>query len=361
MDDAKYMQTALDLAYLGSGSTFSNPMVGCVIVRDGEVISDGYHKVYGGDHAEIDALRKINFDAKGATMYVTLEPCSHYGKTPPCVEKVIDSGVSRVVVAMADPNPKVNGAGFTALKAAGIEVEVGILEDRALMLNEKFLKWINTSLPFVLLKSAVTLDGFMALEPGVESPLGCAESMQHVHKLREDYDAIAVGIGTVLIDDPRLTCRLDKPKRNPLRVVFDTELRIPDSAALFREDGNVVVFCRDSVDEKMALKKQNLLSAHRNLEILEVPVDTQGQLNLLAALTILGERKITGLMVEGGSKLIDSFLSNRLADKIQLIYTPKLALSKLAPSFFSSTNLGLGFKTAHWQLLGEDAWFTAYL
>lgn len=360
-DDEKYMQRALDLAYLASGLTMSNPMVGCVIVRDGQVIAEGYHKQFGGDHAEIDALKKINFEATGATLYVTLEPCSHHGKTPPCVDSIIKSGVVRVVAAMADPNPLVDGRGFLALKNAGIEVKVKVLEEQALELNERFVKWIQTGLPFVLLKSAVTLDGYMALEPGVQSPLGCEESMQKVHKLREDYDAIGVGIGTVLIDDPRLTCRLEGAKRNPLRVVFDSNLQIPSSAALLKEPGNVLIFYGNLGDEAVLAKKEELLKMYKNLEILEVALDAEGQLDLLAILKILGDRKITGIMVEGGSRIIDSFFKHKLVDKIQLIYTPNLAKSNSAPAFFSAQNANLEFKNVSWQIERQDAWFTAYL
>ncbi len=364
--DEYYMSRALDLAYLASGATLSNPMVGCVIVENGVVIAEGYHKKYGDAHAEIDALSKLEFKAEGATMYVTLEPCSHHGKTPPCAEAVVKAGVKKVVIAMMDPNKLVNGAGVEYLRANGVEVIAGVLEEKAVILNERYIKWITSGLPFVLAKCALTLDAKLSVEKGVKSSLSCLESQQKVHKLREDYDAIAVGIGTVLCDDPLLTCRPEvmgankKFVRNPLRVIFDAHLQIPMDAKLLKQIGNTLIFCGALNDEAKA-KREQLLSAFDNVEICELDETENGKLNLQECLRVLGEKKITGVLLEGGAEILSSFFDLGLVDKFSFIYTPHFSESKDAPSFLKFGFAPIAFERQSWELVGSDAWFTTYV
>ena len=226
--DESYMREALRLAEFARGRTSPNPLVGALIVRDGVVVANGWHRAAGEPHAEIHALRMAGDLARGATLYVTLEPCAHHGRTGPCAEAVIAAGVARVVVALCDPNPLVAGRGIAMLEAAGIEVVTGVLEDEARRQNETFLKWITTKRPFVTLKTAMTLDGKIASCTGASAWITGESARMRVHEYRDAYDAILIGIGTLLADDPSLTARLpDRPGHHPLRIVLDSEARTP--------------------------------------------------------------------------------------------------------------------------------------
>jgi diaminohydroxyphosphoribosylaminopyrimidine deaminase / 5-amino-6-(5-phosphoribosylamino)uracil reductase len=317
--DEKFMGLALKLAHRGLGKVSPNPMVGAVIVKDGHIIALGYHKRFGGDHAEVDALKHAVEDVTGATMYVTLEPCCHYGKTPPCVDAVIKSKIGKVVIGMRDPDKRVSGKSIKILKEQGIGVEVGILEADCRALNETYIKHRTTGLPFVTVKWAQSLDGKIATSTGSSSWITSPASLKLAHRLRATHDAILVGAGTIVKDNPELTTRLVKG-RNPLRVVLDSNLRIPPDVKVFQ---NLVkaptVLATTAWDAHKTLDERRALG----LEVLIVPPDA-GRVDLKALLKTLGERDISSLLVEGGAETITSFLRLGLADKIIAIIAPKI-------------------------------------
>ena len=317
--DEDYMREALRIARYAEGRTSPNPLVGAVIVRDGRIIAEGWHRKAGTPHAEIHALRMAGDLARGATLYVTLEPCSHYGRTGPCAKAVAEAGIARVVVAMQDPNPKVAGRGMEMLRAAGVEVRCGVLAAEAARLNEVFLHWITTGLPFVALKTAMTLDGKIATHTGDSQWITGEASRLRVHELRDRYDAILVGIGTVLHDDPSLTTRLpDRQGKNPLRIVLDSMARTP-RAAKFLTDGAaptlIAVTARAPQERVAALRQAGA----------EVLVCGEGpRVDAQALLKALGEREISSVFVEGGGRVNASLLAAGLVDKVYAFVAPKL-------------------------------------
>ncbi len=304
--DTAYMLRALELAK--KGYTSPNPMVGAVIVRDNKIIGEGFHTKAGEPHAEINALRGI--DASGATLYVTLEPCSHYGRTPPCTDAIINSGISRVVCAMQDPNPKISG--IKQLKEHGIDVKVGLLEGKARKLNEAYITYMTTGVPFVVLKSAMSLDGKTATSSGDSKWITGEDARSYSHKLRGRYDAILVGINTVLADDPSLRSTAGK---DPLRVILDSILKIPlDSKVL--SDSNVLIATTGHMDSK-----KNDLLKRAGIEVLqcgEMIVDFK---QLIISLGKLG---ITSVYIEGGSEVNASAIEAGVVDKIIFFIAPKL-------------------------------------
>ncbi|MCR3955559.1 MAG: bifunctional diaminohydroxyphosphoribosylaminopyrimidine deaminase/5-amino-6-(5-phosphoribosylamino)uracil reductase RibD [Gudongella sp.] len=319
--DERYMECALELAELGSGFVNPNPLVGAVIVKDNRIIGEGYHKAFGGPHAEINAFGNASEDVAGATMYVTLEPCSHYGKTPPCVEAIIRSGIKRVVIGMVDPNPLVAGNGVRMLKVNGIEVETGILEDKCRLQNEVFIKYITTGKPFCIFKSAMTLDGKIATYTGDSKWVSGEESRLHVHRLRNRVSAILVGVGTVLADDPLLTARLGEEKvKNPIRVIVDTRGRIPVDSNLVRTAGEVrTILATTNQAPKNALEDLR----ERGLEIM-VTQEKDGRVDISSMVERLGELGIDSILIEGGGAIGYSFLEERLIDKVLFFIAPKL-------------------------------------
>lgn len=321
MDDAAYMAMALELAERGSGFTSPNPMVGAVVVKNGRVVGKGYHRAAGLAHAEVEAIDDAGEKARGATLYVTLEPCNHTGRTPPCTEKILTAGIRRVVAAMPDPNPNVAGGGNAYLASRGIEVACGVLEEAAFRLNESFVKYVLTGLPFVILKCAATLDGRLATRSGDSKWITGPRSRQFVHRVRHGVDAIMVGIGTVTTDDPLLTARLENQTgRNPRRIVLDTRLTISETAKVLRPDAysdTIIAVGPKASPEKMARLKQ------KGATILETTVK-EGRIDLPSLLKRLGEMKITSLLVEGGSRVLASALADGIADKILFFYAPKI-------------------------------------
>jgi diaminohydroxyphosphoribosylaminopyrimidine deaminase/5-amino-6-(5-phosphoribosylamino)uracil reductase len=318
--DERFMRVALRLARRGLGKTSPNPMVGAVIVKDGRIIAQGYHHAFGGDHAEVDALKNAKEDVSGATMYVTLEPCRHYGKTPPCVDAIVKNKIGKVVIGIEDPDPRMRGKSVKLLNERGIKTSVGVLENDCRALNEAYIKHRRTGLPYVTIKFAQTLDGRIAAATGSSSRITSAESLKLAHKLRAQHDAILVGAGTVRKDNPELTTRLVKG-RNPLRVVLDSNLRIPPEVAVFK-----------NLDKARTLVATTAWDAHKTLaerralgvEVLIVPPDANGQVDLKQLLKALGEREITSVLVEGGAETITSFLRLGLADRIIAIIAPKI-------------------------------------
>lgn len=328
-DDQPFMQRALALAAKGLYTTSSNPRVGCVIVHGGRIIGEGYHVRVGGPHAEILALDQA-VDVRGATVYLTLEPCSYQGKTPPCCPALINAGVKRVVVAMQDPNPLVAGAGIQALIAAGIEVEVGLLQQRAEMLNRGFIKRMTRGLPFVRAKMAMSLDGRTAMLNGESRWITSAKARTDVQGLRAQSCAIVTGVETVILDDPRLTVRSNEVSksgafRQPLRVVVDSNLRTPPTATLLSEPGRTLIVAACYND-----KAQQRLEA-QGVEVVVLPANDQGRVDLLALLQYLAECSCNEVLLEAGSTLLGAFWREGLIDQLTLYMAPVLLGSDAKP------------------------------
>jgi diaminohydroxyphosphoribosylaminopyrimidine deaminase/5-amino-6-(5-phosphoribosylamino)uracil reductase len=334
-DDERFMRQALDLARRGIALASPNPCVGAVVVdASGSVIGSGFHTYDGLKHAEVVALEQAGHRARGATLYLNLEPCCHQGRTGPCAAAVITAGIARVVAAMEDPNPLVSGQGFVRLRAAGIEVACGTLQDEARRLNESFAKFIRTRTPLVVLKTAMTLDGKIAPPPGeseTPSALGAGGATggwitspvarEHVQQLRHQMDAIMVGVGTIVADDPLLTDRTGLPRRRPLlRVILDSRLRLPlESRVVKTCRAGVLVFCSFAEE-----KKRQQLEA-RGVRIEQVPLGTRdGRPDLAAVVARLGEMEITGLLIEGGAMVNWAALATGIVDKVFFYYAPKI-------------------------------------
>jgi diaminohydroxyphosphoribosylaminopyrimidine deaminase/5-amino-6-(5-phosphoribosylamino)uracil reductase len=382
MADEQYMRLALKLASRGAGWVSPNPMVGAVVVRDGEIVGRGWHRRYGAPHAEVEALAQAGERARGATLYVTLEPCNHQGLTPPCTQAVLAAGVSRVVIAMADPNPRVTGGGAAWLADRGLAVTLGILEEEARRLNEAWIKWVTSGLPFVIAKAACSLDGRIATVTGESQWLTGVAARTFGHRLRHECDAVLVGVGTVLADDPQLTVRLGGERRrsaegrmkgsptgapspqtpppptpgegrreilpvpeaepqvpmtltttgmppraasrprakDPLRVVLDSQLRIPLTARLLHLESPAptLIATTPQAPAERVLELRDL-----GAEVLILPED-RGRVALLPLLERLGRRPVTSLLVEGGAETLGSFFDARLVDRFYFFYAPKI-------------------------------------
>jgi len=314
------MKRALQLARRGMGKVSPNPMVGAVVARAGRIIAEGWHREFGASHAEIDAIKRASSSVRGATLYVTLEPCCHWGKTPPCVDALVKQGIKRVVIGTLDPNPLVDGKGAQILKDHGIVVTVGILEQEARALNEVYFYHTRTGLPFVTVKYAQSLDGRIATSRGDSHWISSEASRKFAHRLRAQHDAIMVGIGTVLADDPQLTVRLVKG-RNPLRICLDSTLRIPLNAQVLRDDGKTLIATTENTREKIeALQKQGK-------EVLVAQRDRDGRVELVSVMKQLAERGISSLLVEGGKEVITSLLKEGVVNRMVIITAP-LVLGK---------------------------------
>lgn len=326
MNDEKWMLRALELARMGEGMTSPNPMVGAVLVDEqGFAVGEGWHHKAGEPHAEVNALAQAGKNARGATAYVTLEPCSHYGRTGPCCEALIDACIKRVVVAIDDPNPKVAGNGLRRMREEGIEVEVGVLGREAAKLNEVFLHWVTTGKPFVALKYAMTLDGKIATADGDSKWITGTEARTYAHHLRSIYDAILVGKGTVIADDPALTCRLARGK-NPVRIVLDTNLEIPVTSKVLCDGQAETILVTGRAVAEERLRERKFLP---HVEVLQVGI-TEGRLDLNELLNILGERKMTSILVEGGSEVHGTFLDYGFVNRVYAFIAPKIVGGKNA-------------------------------
>jgi diaminohydroxyphosphoribosylaminopyrimidine deaminase/5-amino-6-(5-phosphoribosylamino)uracil reductase len=326
MQDKDYMNLALELAARGRGWTSPNPMVGAVVVRQGRIVGRGYHEAAGKAHAEVNALAEAGAAAKGAVLYVTLEPCNHQGRTPPCTERILAAGISRVAAAMADPNPDVRGGGAEHLRRQGVAVTLGVCEAEARRLNESYLKYVRTKLPFVIVKCAATLDGRIATRTGDSRWVTGPRSRRFVHRLRHAVDGIMVGIGTVRCDDPRLTARLDgEPVRNPVRIVLDTQLSIGETARVLApgaDAATVIVTGATALADKAA-KADRIRSAAAHVDTVACAV-TENRIDLEALMRRLGRRGITSLLIEGGAGVIGAALRARIVDKLLFFFAPKL-------------------------------------
>jgi diaminohydroxyphosphoribosylaminopyrimidine deaminase/5-amino-6-(5-phosphoribosylamino)uracil reductase len=319
-DEKVLMQRCLELARKGAGNVNPNPMVGCVIVRNGKIVGEGFHEIFGGPHAEIIALKRAGKKAKGATMYVSLEPCSHFGKTPPCTNAIIQAGISRVVIASKDPNPLVIGRGIQRLREAGIRVNVGLLQKEAEQLNEKFFKFMKTGLPFVGIKLAQTLDGRIADVAGKSRWITSKNTRKEVHRLRSEFDSVLVGAHTVLHDNPELTVRFVKGN-NPVRVVIDGRLSIPTSCVIFNTTAAPTWLLTSAKAVKANIQKV-LKLVSQGVRVL--PVSSAYNLNAESILRILAAEGVSSVFIEGGAYTIDAFVNRFLADKLYLFVAPKI-------------------------------------
>ena len=320
MDHEHFMRMALNLAKKGQGYTTPNPMVGAVIVKNGQVVGRGYHRAVGQAHAEVNAIDDAGKKAKGAWLYVNLEPCNHIGRTPPCTRKILDAGIRRVIVAMADPHTKAGG-GASFLRQHGVDVQVGVCEKQAARLNEAFVKYVSTGRPFVILKCAATLDGRIATHTGDSKWITGEKARRYVHRLRHAVDAIMVGIGTVQADNPSLTTRLGTKKGvDPIRIVLDTHLSIsPDAGILaLNSDSDTIL-----IAGKRAAKAKRKQFQQKRVRIIEQPVKKK-QIDLQSLMDRLGTEGITSLLIEGGSRVLASALSSGIVDKVLFFYAPKI-------------------------------------
>ena len=328
-DDQRFMQRALDLAARARGLTSPNPMVGAVLVRDGVMIAEGYHRAAGEPHAEVEALTAAGGHARGATLYVTLEPCVHHGRTPPCAPAVIAAGIRRVVVATTDPNPRVAGRGVTTLREAGIDVVTGVLEAPASSLNRVFLTAMREGRPHVTLKAATTLDGKIADVHGTSKWITGDAARLEGRRLRSEADAVVVGIGTVLADDPALTVRLDGPwPRQPFRVVLDSKARTPVTAKLIEGEPRglaIIAVGADAPEDRV-----RALEA-AGARVVRCP-GHDGRVSPAAVLAALVEREVRGVLVEGGAEVAASFLDAGLVDRVAMFLAPLLLGGTRAPS-----------------------------
>lgn len=324
-EDHGYMARALELARRGIGHTRPNPMVGAVLVKHGQIIGEGWHQQYGGAHAEVNAFASCKEDPEGATLYVTLEPCSHYGKTPPCAELIIRKKVARVVTAMVDPNPLVAGRGIEKLRQAGISVSVGLMEEECRQLNEVFLKFVTEKQPFVLYKAAMSLDGKTACFTGDSQWISSEVSRTEVHQMRAQYAGIMTGIGTILADDPRLTARVDGAE-DPVRIIADSQLRIPLKAKVLHESGRTILLTTSQASEE---KKKEVQALGAEIIVADGP---HNKVDLKQAMTHLALMGIDGILLEGGSTLAEAALETGIVDKICFYVAPLLIGGKAAPS-----------------------------
>jgi diaminohydroxyphosphoribosylaminopyrimidine deaminase/5-amino-6-(5-phosphoribosylamino)uracil reductase len=389
------MKLALRLAAKGVGRVSPNPMVGAVVVKGGEIVGRGYHRGYGLPHAEVEAMRRAGEATRGADLFVTLEPCNHQGRTPPCTKAVLKAGIRRVVIATRDPNPRVNGGGADFLQSKGLQVETGLLAEEARRLNEAWFHWVETGLPFVIAKAACSLDGKIATATGESQWLTGEKARSFGHQLRHQTDAILVGIGTVLADDPQLTVRLgggkgkgggggqvsqesspqairktedQKPKtenryKDPIRIVLDSRLRLPLNAKLLHlaSAAPTWIACTPAAPKDNIKAIQDL-----GADVLVMPAESSGLVALPPLLADLGRRQVQSLMVEGGAETLGSFFDQRLVDKFYFFYAPKILGGKTAPGMLAGEGIkhlgnALQAKDLRVRKLGVDLLVTGYL
>lgn len=358
-----YMKIALDLAVKGEGFVNPNPQVGAVVVKEGKIIGMGYHKFYGGPHAEVYALKEAGDKAEGGELYVTLEPCSHYGKTPPCVEAISRAGIKKVIVALKDPNPLVSGRGIEFLKNRGIEVVTGILEKEALKVNEIFIKYISNKIPFTILKSAVTLDGKIATATGQSKWITCEESRKLVHNIRNRVMAIGVGIGTILADNPLLTTRLDRKCKSPIAVILDSSLKIPLNCNIFNtlKHRKIIIACTKEHD---LAKKREI--ERIGVDVIICPKDEKGGIDLRVLAEQLGQLGIDSLLIEGGGTLNFSALDSGIVDKIIYFIAPKIvggseAKTSVEGRGIQNLNEAVKLKDISFSKIGQDILVEGYV
>lgn len=364
MNKEDYMRRALELAELGAGYTNPNPMVGCVVVKGDRIISEGYHEKYGEFHAERNALTRCREDAAGADLYVTLEPCCHYGKTPPCTEIIIEKKIARVFVGSLDSNPLVAGKGVQILRDAGIQVETGILEEECKKLNEVFYHYMATKLPFVVMKYAMSLDGKIACATGDSKWVTGEAARRHVHELRKRYKGIMVGIGTVLADDPMLNCRVAEGA-DPVRIVCDSSIRIPLQSQLVQTAHEIptIVACAQSAFDSR--KKQEKIKKLQEAGVQIIPTTGAHGVNLKELMMILGEQKVDSILLEGGGTVNASALEDGIVNKVYAYISGKLIGGLDAPTPISGMGADrmadvVQLKQMEIRYMGEDICIIGY-
>ena len=352
--DEKYMRLAMQLAGNAIGRTSPNPLVGAVIVKDNRVVGCGWHRKAGTPHAEVHALNQAGELAQGADVYVTLEPCAHYGKTPPCAKALVEAKVKNVYGGLLDVNPKVAGKGFKILEDAGIHVEYGFLQDELRKQNEVFFKWIEHKKPFVVLKAAMTLDGKIATAIGQSKWITNETSRAYGYKLRDIYDGIMVGINTVIEDNPMLTARVDGGK-NPIRIVVDSSLKIDINANVVQDkSAKTIIATTDKADKDKILKLQA-----QDVDVIVVDKDKNDKVDIEKLLDILGQQNICSILVEGGATLSGSFVAKKLVDKVYFFIAPKIIGGKEAKTPVAGTGIlnlqeALALKDIQIEKLEED-------
>jgi diaminohydroxyphosphoribosylaminopyrimidine deaminase/5-amino-6-(5-phosphoribosylamino)uracil reductase len=355
-----FMELALTLAQKAKGKTSPNPMVGALVVKNNRIIGKGYHEKAGSDHAEVIALDEAGLKAKGATLYVTLEPCAHFGKTPPCVDRIIKSQVKEVIVGMSDPNPLNNGKGISILKQHRIKVRVGFLEDRLKKLNEVFIKYITRRLPFVTVKVAESLDGRIATKRGDSKWITSDKSRLYAHRLRQDYDGVMVGVNTVLRDDPKLEAWFSK--KDPIKIIVDSQLSISAEANIFSRNSKVIIATLP-IAPGQATKNRDILA--QKSKILEVK-EKSGQVSLRDMMKKLGQLEITNILVEGGGTLIGSLFDEGLVDKVMFFISPKIiggkeAISSVMGKGIEQIDKAVKLREVTSKRIGEDFLIEGYV
>lgn len=349
------MHRAITLSKKGLGWVNPNPLVGAVLVKEGRVIGDGFHDHFGAAHAEVVALEQATESVEGATLYVTLEPCSHFGKTPPCAPLLVEKGIGRVVVAMLDPNPEVNGRGVELLKSKGIDVTVGVLEAEVRDLNAIFIKYITTQLPFVLLKTAMTLDGKIATVTNASRWISGEKSRKFVHTLRQQYSGILVGVDTVLYDNPLLTTRRrSKSNHHPFKIIADTRCRISLDSNVIKVNPQLAIVATTELADKAAIKQLERCGA----QVIVCPLK-DGKVDLTYLMMALGTMGIDSVLVEGGSTLSFTLLTEGLIDKVISFIAPKILGGKDAPTPVGGKGIknmdqALQLQSMKMKKMGED-------
>jgi diaminohydroxyphosphoribosylaminopyrimidine deaminase/5-amino-6-(5-phosphoribosylamino)uracil reductase len=361
VDDAFYMQRVLTLAEKGRGKTSPNPMVGAVIVKNGNIVGEGYHRAVGQDHAEVVALKKAQQKARGATLFVNLEPCCHTGLTSPCTEAIVKAGIKKVIYAVTDPDPRVSGKGARLLKQAGVTVENGLLKKEALLLNEYYFGYHRNKRPFIILKIAQTLDGKIATVSGDSKWISSPQSLKMAHRLRAEVDAVVVGMGTVIKDDPALTVRLVKGK-NPYRIILSGSLDFPSKCRLLDNNGDyrTIIAATDKAIERFSKTKRG---KKHGLIYWNLDSDAKGQVNLHDFVDKANEFGLRSILVEGGGRLISSFLKEGLVDKYVIVIAPLVlgdglsAVDRIRPRALSDA---ISFERYTFQRSGADNVFIGY-
>jgi diaminohydroxyphosphoribosylaminopyrimidine deaminase/5-amino-6-(5-phosphoribosylamino)uracil reductase len=367
MNDRDFMQLALALARQGEGYTSPNPMVGAVLVKDGEIVGRGYHQAAGEPHAEVNAVADAGPLAHRATLYVTLEPCNHTGRTPPCTHTILNAGIQRVIIAMRDPNPDVTGNGIEFLKSKGLDVTVGLCEPEAQRLIESFSKYIRTKRPFVILKCAATLDGRIATRTGDSKWVTGPAARQRVHQIRHAVDAIMVGNATVMQDNPSLTTRLEgREGSDPVRIVLDTHLSIsPQAQVLHLESKAGTILVKGDTPETDAVRTRREALEARGANVVQAPI-RNGLIDLDRLMVHLGQQGVTSLLVEGGGRVLASALAAKIADKIVWFYAPKILggddgvpiCRGAGPTLMQDC---FAVKHLHVETIGDDVMIEGYL
>lgn len=356
----KWMRIALSLARKGEGKVSPNPMVGAVLIKNGKILARGYHRCFGDPHAEIEVIRRAREKARGSTLYVTLEPCSCFGKTPPCTQAIIKAGIGKVIAAILDPNPINSGKGIEELKRAGIETEVGVYEKEAREINEAFFKFMEKKIPFVIVKVAASLDGKIATQTGESKWITGLEARKRAHEMREKVDAILVGVNTVIQDNPSL---LPPSKRNFLRIVLDSRLQIPPEARVLKEQtkAQTIIFTTPRASKAKLNRLKN-----KGAKVVIVGRDDEERVSLEEVLLELGRLKILTLLVEGGGEIIGSFFEKRHVDKVFLFLAPRIIGGKSSLTWVEGKGVRILSQTPRIEVrsfkkIGEDLLLQGYV